>query len=225
MRALLLIGLLMLIPAATACSQVTPIVGLEFDGKQPCMFTYEGTYDGCEELPAVGESRTYEGRVRWNWDVDQCSSTGGVLQGDMFFEFSSSALSPKWLPVTFEPATITVPLNEYYDPTSLDVDSTQNRIYSEQTRDVAVTFTMERQPTAGELEELRQRDHAARVFLKVLAQGTGSSDAFGITQFVFDTSDLAATEEVIEHPPDQQVPALPVTILLGIVLVAALRRR
>ncbi len=225
MRAILLIGLLLLLPAAEACKQVTPIVGLEFDGKAPCSFTATGAYEGCETLPALGESVTYDGRVKWYWDADQCSVSGGYLQGDMMFEFSSSGLSPKWLPATFEPQTLTVPLNEYYDPTTLQFDSAQNRVYSEQSRDIQVTFTFERLPDAAERQQLEDRDDAARIFLKVLATGVGTGDAFGITQFIFNADSIEPAQETAEQPEDQSVPALPISMLLVVLFVAMLRRR
>ncbi len=225
MRALLLLGLvLLIIPAAQACQQVTPVVSLEFDGKQPCAFTYDGTYEGCETLPALGESRTYDGVVRWTWDADQCSTTGGYLQGDMVFAFSASDLSPKWMPATFEPTSISVPLVEYYGPTEMQFDAEQNRLYSEQTRPVSVTFTFERMPEGAELQQLEDRDGAARAFLKVLASGTGTGDAFGITQFIFNADELPASTDGIE-PEDQKIPALPVSLLLVGIAAVALRRR
>ncbi len=226
MRALLILGLLLIVPAAQACGQqVTPIVGLEFDGKAPCMFTATGEFDGCEPLPELGESRTYEGRVKWYWDADQCSVSGGYLQGDMQFAFSSSDLSPKWLPAVFEPATITVPLEEYYTPTEFQFDSAQNRIYSEQTRPVSVTFTFDRLPTEGEQKQLQDRDDAARVFLKVLATGTGTGDAFGITQFIFNADEISSASMSGEEPANVEAPGVPVAMLLAVLAIALMRRR
>ncbi len=222
MRAVLLVFLLLLAPAAQAC-EITPIVSMKFPDRQPCgVDLATGEIQGCEPLMELGTSRTYQGEVHYEWDVDQCSAEGGVLQGDMVFTFDVSRLNPAWMPITFEPPQVTVTPADYYgrQPTH---DPDAGRTYGAGTAPFEVTFTFERMPNEKELQALDDRDGAARFFLKVLAQGEGTNDAFGISQFTFDARPLLAPAA---PPVDEEAPMFPISLgLVALGLMAAMRRR
>lgn len=224
MRAGLLVLLLIAVPAAQACS-VTPIVGMDFPERAPCQIDIRtGALAGCEALPERGQSRTYQGYVWWEWDVDQCTAEGGIAQNDVTFEFGVSALNPAWMPVAFDPPQIVVGPADYYNPANVTNDPQAGRTYSSGRMPFDVTFTFERLPNDKELKDLADRDGAARFFLKVIAKSEGIEDAFGISQFTFDGRPLLETEEV-EAPQDNDAPGIPLVFaLIAIALMAARRR-
>jgi hypothetical protein len=224
MRAGLLVLLLLAIPAAQAC-QVTPIVGMDFPDRAPCQIDIRtGALDGCEPLPGLGESRTYDGMVTWEWDVDQCTAEGGIAQGDMTFTFDVSRLNPAWMPVTFDPPIVVATPAEYYNPTDVTNDPNAGRTYSSGEKPFQVTFTYERMPNAKEIENLEDRDGAARFFLKVLAESEGAQPAFGISQFTFDGRPLLAEVEAA-RPQDEDAPGIPLVFALAAIALAGFLRR
>lgn len=210
----LLLGVLLLMPAAQACG-VTPMLEVDVPQEAPCLRGMS-THDRCDKVPS--DPLRLDGVLRWSWDVDECSTEGGVVKGDVRIALSTTTTHPAWLPMTFDPEEVVVPPQEYYDPRHVRYDAASGRLYSEKEQAFGVTLATARAPTAEERERLEVRHGIVVVFVKAHAQGDGGRDSFAVTQLSFDARHLLHAED---SGPAHAAPMPPLAVLLGLVLTRA----
>lgn len=212
MRGWIILVLLLAAPGAVAC-QVSPMLEFRLDEVPRCS---PAAPEECDPVPPPGEPRTYDGAVRWYWDVDECTTQSGILQDDMQITFSGAGSNPAWLDVTFAPETITIPMHEYYDPTYLRFDG--DRLYSEKEEAFQVRFDFLRMPVDAERDQIDMRDGLVMTFLKAKAEGEGARESFAVKAVAFDGRHLVASPPVGQRDDVQQeapVPFLPALVALA----------
>lgn len=217
--AIVLVCLALLVPGAQACKTV-PLLDIVVEDEVTCQ-------DGCEELPTPLDPRVFDVRVYWQFDVDECTIQGGVLQDEMMIRFSPTQSNPAWLGFSFEPATVSVPIAQYYDPQG-DMDPQTGTYTSAGFVETQLTVTFERLPEGVEWDRIEGRDGEVATFMKAHAEGQGfSSDAFGVEQISFDGDQLFSVRPEARPAADGDVavPAPALSLLAAALLGAAVGRR
>lgn len=235
--------------AAPPCGYIVPQISLDFPDKPPCRAkTLGGPIDleACLALPAVGDTITQSGVMRFSWDVSQdgtypqdpaCAAPGTPC---ITVVFSGTATNPKWMKLSVEPAEVVLDQVAFLNPENFVVNQeTQQVIFLVE---VPLTVTFERTDAGTDdksVARIERAQGAAQMFLKAKSSASGQyfKEAFGVEEFRFNA---CANEDPLAMAVDQcaglvpgagegseEAPALGWVLSAGALaaVAAALRRR
>lgn len=211
---------------APPCGYIIPLIDLDFPEKPACGNPALGGDGECIPLPARDGSVSYDGVLRWYWEVSQDGTYPNDPQQPIVVSFSGTGSNPDFLEVAVEPPEFQITTADLFTPTNLKQDASdpaKPRVWFWYERPVTVTLTRTGDPTAEEIERAEQRRGNFEFHLKV--KSSASSDryreAFGLETFRFEGASVLPEEGGSEDTP---LPA-PWCVLAAIVATAATLRR
>lgn len=219
--------------AAPPCGYIVPQLALDFPDKPPCKAeTLGGDVDlaTCLELPAMGESVTQEGMLRWYWDITQDGTYPADPMQPIVIAFTGTATNPKWLDIKVEPESFTLDAVALASPLNMKTgeDPATPQVWFWFERPITVTITRTGDPDAANLEKISNAGGVQKVFLKAKSNSSGAyfKEAFGVEEFRFN----AYHDEAIATTAgagEKESPGPGVVLLLGVLALAlvVLRRR
>lgn len=212
---------------APPCGYIIPLIDLDFPEKPVCGNPALGGDGQCIPLPEQGGSVSYDGVLRWYWEISQDGTYPNDPQQDIVVSFSGTGSNPGFLHATVEPTEFTITTADLFSPTNMKQDTSdpaKPRLWFWYERPLTVTLARTGDPTPEELDRSEQRGGRFEFHLKV--KSTASSDryreAFGLETFRFD-----ATSVLPQDGGRQESPLPPAWATAGAVAAAAvlLRRR
>lgn len=238
------IAILLVAPAASAqameadcsaapCGYINPIINLDFPEKLDCgvgnVLGAEPTPEDCMTPPATGESLVLDGTLQWYWDASYDGTYPADPSEPIEISFGQTSTHPGWIDFSIEPSGFTIDNTVLFDPQNFrpivhDDNSVQAFFWYEEP--VTITFTRTGEPTAEELEDMRNKDGVQPVFVKVksTSSGTQYKEAYGIELFRFHAANDPELAPLVSH----ETPSPGLAFLLaaiGAAGVAARRRR
>ena len=221
---------------APPCGYIVPQLALDFPDKPPCKAeTLGGDIDlaTCLPLPAMGESVTQEGMLRWYWDITQDGTYPADPMQPIVIAFTGTATNPKWLDLKVEPESFTLDAVALASPVNMRTgdDPTTPQVWFWYEQPITVTITRTGDPDEANLEKIGNAGGVQKVFLKAKSNASGAyfKEAFGVEEFRFNAYQDEAIAATAGASPGQEAPGLGALPLLGVLAVAlaavALRRR
>ncbi len=230
MRSGWLAALIVLLPAASACSAGVPptfdmdLAGLP-DGR--CSVGNEtAEVEGCLALPEG--FLLLDGTVTWGWSDAPCTAEAMPPVEDVIIGFS--VVHPDWLRVS-APGILRITPADQLDPQTYSADPNAepgNVVRHDITKLFGLSVSIERQPSDVELVALEQDGGIARILVKARAsQSYGWMESFSSEFVSFDARSLLAEHPAEPATADGQVVPVPGLALAAAALlaVALLRRR
>jgi hypothetical protein len=207
------------------CGYITPIVDLEFPSKPKCSGA-PGNIDlaKCVQLPAKGQSVTFEGTFRYYWKLSE-DLTYPPGQEPVQVSFSGVSTNPKWLTFKMDPPSITIDAVALVSPANMRIDqSTPGSpiIYYDYQLPIKVTFTHSGDPDQAALDKMAAKGGVTDVFVKAKSSASGAyfKEGFGVESFRFSTASVMPPATASHGAPGGFLAPL-----LGIAVAAFARRR
>ena len=221
---------------APPCGYIVPQLALDFPDKPPCKAaTLGGQVDltTCLPLPAMGESVTQAGMLRWYWDMTQDGTYPADPMVPIVIEFTGTATNPKWLELKVEPASFELTAADLASPVYMRPGDDPNapQVWYWFEAPITVTITRTGDPDAANLEKIGNAGGVQKVFLKAKSNASGAyfKEAFGVEEFRFNAYNDPLIQQGADGAPEQEAPAPGVAMLLGALALAmaavAIRRR
>lgn len=234
--------------SAPPCGYITPILDMEFEGKQPCggiqLIYSEGPPQDCDPIMENGGSHAYDGVVRWYWEMSEDGTYAKEPGKDIEISFSSTGTNPKWIDVevtgpNMEDGRFVIDDAALVHPDNIRTDE-DNKVWFWYEEEITATFTRTGDPGTADLQRIESREGVIPFFVK--AKSTESSqrfrESFGVEEFRFLTCNDVGIANAVEACPDldesgepltasdEEAPGLPLVVGLGaIATVAWFRRR
>ena len=227
MRILWVLVVLLLVPAASACTgaggaNVAPLLDLQFTDKKLCKD--REAHKDCTPLPEVGKSFEMEGLLTWQWALDNCEA-GKVSAdtSDYVVTFPPFPRNPSYMTLKIAPEEIHITAADQYDVTDDKVDPATGKYTIYEEYPVHVTITRTGEPNATELERLATKDWVPEIYAKAESPGTPAyQPGFTFEVFRFDGFGLQAMEK---DSAKSSTPMPPLGLALVALAVAAFATR
>lgn len=221
--------------AAPPCGYIVPQLALDFPDKPACKAeSLGGPVDlaTCLPMPAIGESITQTGQLRWYWDMTQDGTYPADPQVPIVIQFTGTATNPKWLELKVEPESFTLTAADLLLPTNMKQgeDPTAPQVWFWYEAPITVTITRTGDPDEAGLEKIGNAGGVQKVFLKAKSNASGAyfKEAFGVEEFRFNAYQDPAIQEAA-GTTEQEAPSPGALALLGVLAMAlavvAIRRR
>lgn len=216
--------------AAPPCGYINPILDLDFPDKPVCTKT-GGAIDlgKCIPLPAVGESTSFSGTVRWYWKLSEDGTYPPDTSQAIEITFTSVTSNPTWLPFKVEPEKYTIAAVDLLDPRNTKVDDSGPSpvLYYWFERPVNVTFTRDGLPSVEAAAKIASRDGLLETYIRGRStpSGTTFNAAFGGEYFRFNATSLAAQSGPSNASPGLTGGAVLIAVALGGAVLVSRRSR
>lgn len=176
---------------APPCGYIIPLIDLVFPEKPVCGNPALGGDGECIPLPEDGGSVTFQGVLRWYWEISQDGTYPNDPQQDIVVSFSGTGSNPGFLSAAVDPPEFTITTADLLSPQNLKEDASdpaKPRLWFWYERPLNVTLTRGGDPQSADLARAEQRGGNFEFHLKV--KSSASSDryreSFGLETFRFE---------------------------------------
>lgn len=220
--------------AAVPCGYVTPIIDLEFEGKPGCgtggALGVAVSGDNCIAIPEIGQSVTFQGTLRWYWDITNDAIYPNDPLTPIAFDFSGTRNNPDWIDFSVEPSTFELNTQDLFNPLNWDIqtEGTVAVIDYDFQQPITITFTRTGEVSEKSIEKMQNRDGVLPFFLKAHSTASGNHymEAYGLEEFRFHADTNEDVAKLLDHGSNDTPGPGMVVALVGLVgLAATLRRR
>ena len=209
---------------APPCGYIVPLMDLDFPEKPLCVAELGQAPDPnlCIPLPALGESITYNGTMRWYWEITEDGIYPNDVGTDIEIVFSGTASNPKWMNFEVTPAAFTITTADLFSPDNLVTKekpgSQTPAVWFSFDRDISITITRTGDPSDADLTRIGTKGDIQNLFMKAKSTSSGDryKESFGVEEFRFYIADSDNFEGT---------PSLPAVALVMALFGAVIARR
>lgn len=222
---LALSALLLLAPGASACfggldgQAVAPLLDMQFPDKKKCKAP---DHSDCTLAP--GETFRMEGKLTWQWDVDNCEATNIAISVDpIVIDFPDFPRNPTWLKLSMDPPQISIPFEQQWDLLDDKIDPATQKITMYEEWPITVTIERVGDPTPEEQDKIDAKNGVVEMYAKAVSSETdGFQPGFAFENFRFSAQ---APGSATSGSNDAPAPSFAFLALALVAVAVALRRR